>query len=131
MRFSPLAVRLLAALVASSPLVPRSLAAADPEPVTPTQKVVLFDGKDVADLSRFYTWLGPLGKNHDPNRVFTVVDQIDGARAIRASGDRPRIDRSWQPPPGPRDADVEGGLPGRTRLQSYLESVTGNRWAGP
>ncbi|MDO8542168.1 MAG: DUF1080 domain-containing protein [Opitutaceae bacterium] len=61
--------------------------ASEPAPITPTKPIVFFDGKDVADLSRFYTWLGPLGKDNDPHRVFTVVDHIDGARAIRVSGE--------------------------------------------
>ena len=54
-------------------------------PLAPKQPIILFDGKTVTDLSRFYTWL----KDHayeDPNRVFTVVDRIDGAPAIRISG---------------------------------------------
>lgn len=59
---------------------------AEAKPILPTAPIVLFNGKDVADLSRFYSWLGPLGKDHDPNRVFTVVDHIDGGRAIRVSG---------------------------------------------
>ncbi len=62
-------------------------AASEPTPITPTQPMVLFDGKDAADLSRFYLWLGPLGKDNDPHRVFTVVDRIDRARAIRVSGE--------------------------------------------
>ncbi len=42
----------------------------------------LFNGKDLAN---FYTWL--VGwKYEDPDKVFTVVDQIDGAPAIRVSG---------------------------------------------
>lgn len=52
------------------------------ELVVPKEKIELFNGKD---LSNFYTWL----KDHkfeDPNQVFTVVDQIDGAPAIRSSG---------------------------------------------
>lgn len=80
----PLFLFSCAALCAGWPL---ALAAADSKPVTPKERIVLFDGKEVADLSRFYTWLGPLGKDHDPNRVFTVVDQVDGARAIRVSGE--------------------------------------------
>ena len=78
--------RILFSLTLVSAFLPFSLLAADKVPITPKQRIVLFDGKEVADLSRFYTWLGPLGKDHDPNRVFTVVDQIDGAPAIRVSG---------------------------------------------
>lgn len=61
--------------------------AGQPPPIVPSKPIVLFDGKEVADLSRFYTWLGALGKNNDPKCVFTVVDRIDGAPAIRASGE--------------------------------------------
>jgi hypothetical protein len=57
----------------------------DSPPITPTAPVILYDGKTVTDLSQFYTWLGPLGYK-DPNQVFTVVDRIDGAPAIRISG---------------------------------------------
>jgi hypothetical protein len=42
----------------------------------------LFNG---ADLSNFYTWLVNT-KTADPDRVFTVVDQVDAAPAIRVSG---------------------------------------------
>jgi len=47
---------------------------------------VLYDGKTVNDLSKFYVWLGPKA-HEDTNRVFTVVGQIDGAPAIRVSGE--------------------------------------------
>lgn len=43
---------------------------------------VLFNGKD---LTNFYTWLVG-SKLQDPDRVFSVVDQVDGAPAIRVSG---------------------------------------------
>ena len=49
---------------------------AGPEPI------LLFNGKD---LTIFYTWLVNF-KYEDPDQVFTVVDQIDGAPAIRVSG---------------------------------------------
>lgn len=52
------------------------------QPVVPIQTISLFNGKD---LSHFYTWLRNL-KYNDPDKVFTVVDNIDGAPAIRASG---------------------------------------------
>ena len=55
-------------------------------PVVPDKVIVLYDGKTVKDLSRFYKWLGPLGRDNDPNQVFTIVDRIDGAPAIRVSG---------------------------------------------
>lgn len=58
----------------------------DCEPaVAPKEPVVLYDGDKVKDLSQFYTWLQG-HKYEDPNQVFTVVDQVDGAPAIRVSG---------------------------------------------
>jgi len=42
------------------------------------QPIRLFNGKD---LTGFYTWLKPHGKNNDPNKVFTVQDGV-----IRISG---------------------------------------------
>jgi hypothetical protein len=62
----------------------RAASSAD-APITPKETIVLFDGKTKKDLSSFYTWLKDLGHT-DPDRVFTVVDQIDGAPAIRSSG---------------------------------------------
>ena len=52
------------------------------EPITPREPIVLFNGQD---LTNFYTWEEKHGRE-DPDRVFTVVDQIDGAPAIRLSG---------------------------------------------
>ena len=51
-------------------------------PVVPKETIVLFPA---ADLSPFYTWLPKFG-HEDPDRVFTMVDAIDGAPAIRVSG---------------------------------------------
>lgn len=46
------------------------------------ETIRLFNG---TDLTNFYTWL--VGhKTADPDHVFTVVDQVDGAPAIRVSG---------------------------------------------
>lgn len=59
--------------------------AASPAPLSPKDTIVLFDGKKHRDLSPFYTWLPKFGRE-DPDKVFTVVDQIDGAPAIRSSG---------------------------------------------
>ncbi len=42
----------------------------------------LFNGKD---LTNFYTWLVD-SHREDPHRVFSVVDAVDGAPAIRVSG---------------------------------------------
>ena len=50
--------------------------------ITPTTTIKLFDGKSLAN---FDTWLVD-HHEADPERVFTVVDQIDGASAIRISG---------------------------------------------
>lgn len=52
--------------------------------VRPDRTVRLFDGKSLAP---FYTWLVD-DHREDPLRVFTVVDQVDGAPAIRISGER-------------------------------------------
>jgi hypothetical protein len=61
-------------------------AAPDPgPPLAPDKPVILYDGRTVKDLSQFYTWLADHAYE-DPNRVFTVVDQVDGAPAIRISG---------------------------------------------
>ena len=59
-----------------------ALAADKTAPITPREVIPLFNGKD---LTGFYTWETKHGRE-DPDRVFTVVDQIDGAPAIRMSG---------------------------------------------
>jgi hypothetical protein len=69
----------LALLLLAGPARP-----AAPQAVTPEKTLALFDGND---LSRFYTWLADSGRE-DPDRVFSVVDQVDGAPAIRISGER-------------------------------------------
>ncbi|RPJ75045.1 MAG: DUF1080 domain-containing protein [Acidobacteria bacterium] len=73
------AVLLLLAL----PLAPP--AAAQPQaPARPEGVIRLFDGKS---LDQFEPWL--VDSHHeDPLRVFSVVDQVDGAPAIRISGER-------------------------------------------
>lgn len=65
-------------------LWPAGVAGAETPAITSRETVVLFNGKD---LSNFYTWIAGQGRQ-DPDRVFTVVDQIDGAPAIRMSGQR-------------------------------------------
>jgi hypothetical protein len=55
----------------------------EPAVIVPTEKIVLFNGKD---LTNFYTHLVDY-KYTDPKRVFTVVEQVDGAPAIRVSGE--------------------------------------------
>ena len=52
--------------------------------IRPGQTIRLFDGKSLAP---FYTWLVDSHRD-DPLRVFSVVDQVDGAPAIRISGER-------------------------------------------
>jgi hypothetical protein len=52
--------------------------------ITPGKVVPLFDGKS---LDNFYTWLVD-SHREDPLRVITVVDQVDGAPAIRISGEQ-------------------------------------------
>jgi 3-keto-disaccharide hydrolase len=52
------------------------------EPVTPTSTIHLFDGKSLAAFDKWQ-----VDYHHaDPDLVFTVVDQVDGAPAIRISG---------------------------------------------
>jgi hypothetical protein len=53
-------------------------------PIRPEAPIQLFDGRS---LDRFDTWLVDTHRE-DPLRVFSVVDQIDGAPAIRISGER-------------------------------------------
>lgn len=59
--------------------------AAEPA-ISPDRVLPLFDASRL-DLSAFETWL--VGLQHaDPDRVFTVVDRIDGEPALRVSGQR-------------------------------------------
>ena len=75
---APVALMLAALQPAVSGQAPPAPAAA----VTPTAVMKLFDGRT---LDGFDTWLVD-HHDTDPERVFTVVDQIDGAPAIRISG---------------------------------------------
>jgi len=52
--------------------------------IAPEKVIQLFDGRA---LNGFYTWLVD-SHREDPLRVFTVVDQVDGAPAIRISGEK-------------------------------------------
>ena len=52
--------------------------------IAPEMVIQLFDGKS---LDNFYTWLVD-SHREDPLRVITVVDQVDGAPAIRISGEK-------------------------------------------
>lgn len=76
---------LLVAGLAGSGGVALAQGANSAAPMTPKETIALFNGTTKKDLSAFYTWLRNHGYN-DPDKVFTVVDQIDGAPAIRASG---------------------------------------------
>ena len=64
-------------------VLPRCLAGS-PASAQAADVVHLFNGKD---LSSFYTWLV---NDHraDPDKVFSVVDNVDGAPAIRISGQK-------------------------------------------
>lgn len=82
----PPRLRFAALAIAMSAAAPIADAAHNPgPPMAPDKPVILYDGRTVKDLSQFYTWLADHAYE-DPNRVFTVVDQIDGAPAIRISG---------------------------------------------
>jgi hypothetical protein len=52
--------------------------------IAPEKTIPLFDGRS---LDNFYTWLVD-SHREDPLRVITVVDQVDGAPAIRISGEK-------------------------------------------
>ena len=70
-----------AAILATLGAAP-SIAVAQPPVVRPAAPIALFNGRD---LSGFETWLVD-SHGDDPDRVFSVVDQIDGGPAIRISG---------------------------------------------
>jgi hypothetical protein len=59
-------------------------AATAQQAVRPDRVIHLFDGKS---LDAFYTWVVD-SRREDPLRVYTVVDQVDGAPAIRISGEK-------------------------------------------
>jgi hypothetical protein len=75
--------RLTRRLLSAGAAIAAGLALAGSAPLARAADTIeLFNGKD---LTNFYTWLaGP--KYEDPNHVFTVVEDIDGAPAIRVSG---------------------------------------------
>lgn len=78
--FLPLAVFVCSgAATAATPSV-----SDDKPPIVPTTVISLYT-KGAPPLAGFYTWLAAFG-HEDPDRVFTVVDAIDGAPAIRISG---------------------------------------------
>ena len=72
------ATALLVSCIAFAPAVPAQGPSAA---IVPTTPIKLFDGT----LNQFETWLVDQ-HTADPERVFSVVDQIDGAPAIRISG---------------------------------------------
>ena len=79
----PHRTRLFAGLIAAS-LAAAAAPAHAQATSTPAGVVSLFNGKD---LSSFYTWL--VGDHYsDPDKVFTVVGNVDGAPAIRISGQK-------------------------------------------
>jgi 3-keto-disaccharide hydrolase len=67
-------------------LVPLAVPVGSPSEtaIRPDRTIHLFDGKSLAP---FYTWLVD-DHREDPLRVFSVVDQVDGAPAVRVSGER-------------------------------------------
>jgi 3-keto-disaccharide hydrolase len=83
-----LAAGLLAAAVSAAPR--RSARAAEPvrgesaPAIRPERTIHLFDGRG---LDAFYGWLADT-RREDPLRVFSVADAVDGAPAIRISGER-------------------------------------------
>lgn len=72
----------IALLMIGAAAQPAWAAPVEPPAIVPREPIMLFNGRD---LSAFYTWESVHGRE-DPDRVFTVVDQIDGAPAIRCSG---------------------------------------------
>jgi hypothetical protein len=78
-----LAVALLPATVCPTVAAAVDRTSHPPAVIVPAKPISLFNGKD---LTNFYTWLVD-HKYTDPNRVFTVVEQVDGAPAIRVSGE--------------------------------------------
>lgn len=71
-------------LILASALLGAAAHAAEPNAVTPDKVISLFNG---TDLSAFYTWDLKHGRDNDKARVFTVVERIDDAPAIRISGE--------------------------------------------
>jgi hypothetical protein len=86
-RFLAVAAGLVLASGLAAPglvLAQPTFTAAEQAAVVPGETIQLFNGKD---LSPFYTWL--VGDHYsDPARVFSAVQQVDGAPAIRISGEK-------------------------------------------
>ena len=94
-------------LIVVSLLAPELRAQQSSAAITPTTTIKLFDG---TSLANFDTWLVD-HHGMDPERVYTVVDQIDGAPAIRISG------KVW------------GGLLTKSAYRDYRLTVE-YRWGG-
>ena len=60
--------------------------AADAPAIAPAERTVLYHHSERNDLAAFYTWTNKHGRDQDPDRVFTLVDAVDGAPAVRVSG---------------------------------------------
>lgn len=71
-------------LFLASTLLCAAAHAAEPKAITPDKVISLFNGRD---LSAFYTWDVKNGRDNDTARVFTVVERVDDAPAIRISGE--------------------------------------------
>ncbi len=80
-RTMPVSWAVLFAVLALAPPL-RAQAPPPPSAIAPVEAITLFDG---TSLANFDTWLVD-DHGADPRRVFSVVDQIDGAPAIRISG---------------------------------------------
>lgn len=72
----------LAFLIAAARFAVAAVPAPTAAAIEPREVIALFDGQG---FPLCYTWLPKFG-HVDPDRVFTVVDQIDGKPAIRVSG---------------------------------------------
>jgi hypothetical protein len=99
-----LAIALLAFCAAANPAA-ADQSSGDDEVITPKETITLFNGQN---FSNFYTWLVD-SHREDPQRVFSVVDRVDGAPAIRISG------------------QVYGGLTTKKRYANY-RLVAEFRW---
>lgn len=86
MNFARLSSHLFPSFALLIALAASARASVPADVVVPQTKIALFDGRTAKDLSAFYTWLPKFGVDQDPDKVFTVVDRVDDAPAIRVSG---------------------------------------------
>jgi hypothetical protein len=77
-------MRLIPASLLVLSLAQAAAAQAPPAAITPQSTIHLFDGKTLGTLE---PWVVDTHRQ-DPLRVFTVVEQVDGAPAIRVSGEK-------------------------------------------